>query len=432
MEPSAEKESAQVLKKNIFFQSLLQIAIYVFPFITLPYLTRVLGPDEFAVRAYSISVMNLCLIFIDFGYNALGTREIARHRDDLNFIRALTSTIFSQRLIMAVLGGIILCAIIPAIPIMAENPLYMLIAYFGTVLNALLPDFVFKGLEDMAILTKRFVVSRLVSLILIFAFVKGPDQLVLVAIFEAVPSLIAFVWSWFDVIKKRKITLSPKLIELKNSLDILKKSAVFFLSSASTTIFTNLTTVMIGIFIIDQAEISYWSLATTCIYAVQSLYNPIYNSAYPHVAARRNFSVIRKLLLLGLPVVVVGSVALYFLSPVVMWLLGGNEYEAGSAVLQYLIPVLVFSYPAIMIGFPILAVIDKEKQLTASSVIAALFHIAGLFLLLALDCFTILNIALLRCATEFIMLALRAFFVFRSRKLLTSNNNDHPIGDMNK
>ncbi len=427
MESSAEKESAQVLKKNIFFQSLLQIAIYVFP-----YLTRVLGPDEFAVRAYSISVMNLCLIFIDFGYNALGTREIARHRNDLHFIRALTSTIFSQRLIMAVFGGLILCAIIPAIPIMAENPLYMLIAYFGTVLNALLPDFVFKGLEDMAILTKRFVVSRLVSLILIFAFVKGPDQLVLVAIFEAVPSLIAFVWSWFDVIKKRKITLSPKLIELKNSLDILKKSAIFFLSSASTTIFTNLTTVMIGIFIIDQAEISYWSLATTCIYAVQSLYNPIYNSAYPHVAARRNFSVIRKLLLLGLPVVVVGSVALYFLSPVVMWLLGGNEYEAGSAVLQYLIPVLVFSYPAIMIGFPILAVIDKEKQLTASSVIAALFHIAGLFLLLALDCFTILNIALLRCATEFIMLALRAFFVFRSRKLLTSNNNDHPIGDMNK
>lgn len=418
------KDSKNVLKKNIFWQYLLQAAIYIFPLITLPYLTRVLGPDEYAVRAYSISVMNLFYVLIDFGCTAYGTREIARHRDDPTLMRKIISTVCAQRCFTAALGAGILCALIPSIPVMASNPEYMVIAYFGVVLNAMLPDFVFQGIEDMSILTKRFVVSRLVSLILIFAFVKGPDQLVLVAIFEAVPSLIAFVWSWLDIVVKRKITLSPRLLSSKRSLTTFKSSAIFFLSSASTTIFTNLTTVMIGIYIVDQADISYWSLAAMCISMVQSLYNPIYNSVYPHVTARRDFSVIKKFLILGMPVVVVGSIALVFLAPFVMWILGGAEYLDGSIVLQLLTPVLIFSYPTVLIGFPILAVLNKEKLLTTASVFAALFHIAGLLVLAFTGNFTIISVAILRCATEFVMLFLRAVFVFHCRDLMAASKKE--------
>lgn len=418
------KEPKKVLKKNIFWQYLLQIAIYVFPFITLPYLTRVLGPDEYAVRAYSISIINLFVTFIDFGCNAYGTREVARNRDNMEMVRKIVSTIMMQRVVLAIAGLGVLFAIMPTIPVMAENPEYMLIAYFGAVLTAMLPDFVFQGLEDMSILTKRFVVSRLVSLILIFAFIKGPDQLVLVAVFEAVPALIAFVWSWIDVAKKRKITLSAKLLSIKNSLTTFKTSSIFFLSSASTTIFTNLTTVMIGIYIVDQADISYWSIAAMCISVVQSLYNPIYNSVYPHVVANRDFSIIKKFLILGIPVVILGSIAVVFLAPLAMLILGGEEYLNGAIVLQLLTPVLVFSYPTVLIGYPILAVLNKEKLLTTASVSAALFHIAGLIILAATGNFTIVNVAILRCATELVMLLLRVIFVARCRDLMIESKKE--------
>ena len=141
---------------------------------------------------------------------------------------------------------------------------------------------------------------------------------------------------------------------------------------------------------------------------MQGLYNPIYNSIYPHVAANRNFGIIKRFLLIGIPVVAVGVFLLIILAPFVMWVLGGSEYLTGSVVLQVLAPLLLFSYPAVLIGFPILAVINKEKLLTASSVAAAVFQIAGLFFL----------VAILRCLAEFIMLLFRAIFVFKSRKLL--------------
>ena len=270
MKKVAQKETSAILKKNIGWQYLIQIAIYIFPFITLPYLTRVLGPDEYAVRAYSISVMNLLMAIVSFGFNPYGTREVARHRNDLDKLRSLTTSIFFQRLFLSLVTGLILLALIPNIPIMSENPEYMLISYLGMVLTAMLPDFVFQGLEDMSILTKRFV-SRLVSLVLIFAFIHGPNQLVLVAIFEAIPSLIAFVWSWIEVVVKRKITLNTRLFQLKEAWNIFKTSAVFFLSGASTTILSNFTTLMIGIYVMNQADISpallrckaYTTLSTT-------------------------------------------------------------------------------------------------------------------------------------------------------------------------
>lgn len=424
MDKESPKDSKKVLKKNIFWQYLLQIAIYVFPFITLPYLTRVLGPDEYAVRAYSISVVNLFVTLIDFGCMAYGTREIARHRDSLLRMRCLTSAILGQKTVLATLGLIVLLLIMPSIPVMATNPEYMIIAYLGAVLTAMLPDFIFQGLEDMSILTKRFIVSRLVSLILIFVFIKGPDQLVLVAIFEAIPSLIAFIWSWGDAVRKHKIVPSVKLLRIQRSFSLLKSTFIFFLSSASTTIFTNLTTIMIGIYITDQADISYWSLAAMCISAAQSLYMPIYNSVYPHVSARRDFSIIKKFLILGVPVAILGSLAIIFLSPFIMWILGGPEYVAGSTVLQFLAPVIIFSYPTVLIGFPILAVLDKEKLLTTTSVSAALFHIAGLIVLALTNNFTIINVAILRCSTEFVMLLLRIIFVAKCRHLMKTSKEE--------
>ena len=72
-----------------------------------------------------------------------------------------------------------------------------------------------------------------------------------------------------------------------------------------------------------------------------------------------------------------------------------------------------FSYPAVLLGFPVLGAIGREKQLTATSTITAVYHIAGMLVLLALGAFTIPAVAALRCTTEVVLLATRAFFVAR-------------------
>lgn len=396
--------------KNVIFQYGLQIAKYLFPFITLPYLTRVLGPDVYAVRAYILAAMTFMQVFLDYGFTSYGTLAVAKNTHDIKKIQKETSCIVFLRILLSIIGAFALVFITPLIPIMAQNPLYVVLAYIGICFKAMLPDFIFQGLEDMRIITTRYVISQTVATVFIFAFIHTPQDLLWVPAFEGLASLIALVLSWQDVLCKRKITFTK--FDKQLAVSAFKESTIFFFSSAATTIFTALTTLMIGILISDVAEVSYWSIAMMSVSAIQSLYTPITNSLYPHMIKRRDFRLFKKLLISGMIAVTIGTIAFAALSNVVMWVLGGKEYLGGSYIIAMVSPVLWFSYPAMLLGFPVLAAVGKTKQLTTSSVTSALFHIAGLLLLAICGCFTIAAIAILRCGTEAVLLIMRTVFVY--------------------
>ena len=96
-----------------------------------------------------------------------------------------------------------------------------------------------------------------------------------------------------------------------------------------------------------------------------------------------------------------------------MWILGGEQFVGGSYVVAMVSPVLWFSYPAMLLGFPVLAAVGQVRQLTVSSTVSALFHILGLAFLAFGGWLTIANVAVLRCLTEAVMLGLRVFYVAR-------------------
>jgi PST family polysaccharide transporter len=400
------------LTSNIIYQYALQIAKYLFPFITLPYLTRVLGPDTYAIRAYVLAAMVFFQVFLDYGFNSRGTKIVAEFSNDSSRVAQETSAIVILRLCLCVVGTIALIPITMCIPILHDNALYVAIAYVGVCFKAGLPDFIFQGFQEMGIITKRFVLSQSVAMVLTFVLVHGPQDILWVPTLESLASFIAFVWSWHNVLGTRGIHLCR--VSSSYLTSAFRQSSAFFLSNAASTAFSALTTLMIGILIADQAQISYWSLATTAVSAIQSLYTPITNSLYPHMIVSKDFQMLKRLLIAGMVAVTVGTVAFALLSDVVMLVLGGREYLAGSYIVAMLAPVLWFSYPGMLLGYPVLAALGKVKWLTTSTVASALFHVAGLALLAATGMFTIEAICILRCCTEAILAVLRSVFAWRS------------------
>lgn len=410
---------------NTVMQYGLQIAKYLFPFVTIPYLTRVLGPEVYAIRAYILAAMTFAQVFLDYGFNAYGTKAIALSRDDADAKYEETSSIVILRCAMFALGIPVLAGITALIPLMRANPAYVAIAYLTVCFKAMLPDFVFQGEEDMGIITQRFVISQAVGTAFIFLLVHGPADLLWVPTFEALAALIALVWSWHNVLGRRGYRFIK--VSADKLRDAFSQSTVFFLSSAATTIFTSLTTLMIGIYITDSAQISYWSIAMTAVSAIQSLYTPITNSLYPHMVVRRDFALAKRLLMLGVPTVLVGTVAFAMLRDTVMLVIGGAEYLEGSYVIGLVSPVLFFSFPAMLLGFPILAAVGRERQLTVSSIVSAIFHITGLGALALAGQFTIPHVAVLRDCTEAVLLGVRVLFVWRVVRELANHEDVNKV-----
>jgi len=403
------------LNRNLAYQYGLQVAKYFFPFVTLPYLTRVLGPDVYAVRVYVLSVMTFFQVVVDYGFTYRGTREVAIHSEDRRAVRMETTSIVVLRAAMSVVGLCALVILARFVPLLWQNFVYALIAYAGVVGKSMLPDFIFQGYQEMGILTKRFVVTQTVATVLIFLLVKGPQDLLWVPVSEMLASVVALAWSWFEVLFRRRLTFIS--VSWTTLSSIFRSSSVYFFSQVSTVLFTALTTLLIGVVIHDPAEVSYWGLTMTAVSAVQALYNPVANSLYPYIAVSRDFSRLRQFLYAG--TAAAGAVAVLFalLADQIMHFLGGAEYQDGAYVMRVVAPLLLFSYPAIVLGFPVLGAIGRVTELTWTSTISALFHVVGLLVLWGGGHFTLVSVAVLRCMTELVLLVLRAVL---ARRLTTS------------
>lgn len=70
------------IKKNILYSSILTTANYVFPLLTYPYVSRVLGVEKIGLCNFVDSIINYFILFSMMGINIVGIREIAKKKND--------------------------------------------------------------------------------------------------------------------------------------------------------------------------------------------------------------------------------------------------------------------------------------------------------------------------------------------------------------
>ncbi|MCH3968749.1 MAG: oligosaccharide flippase family protein [Atopobiaceae bacterium] len=382
----------------------LQIVKYILPFITLPYLTRVLGTEGYAVYAYVLSFMTFVQVIADFGFNLSGTKKVASasSSDEINRV---TGAIMQARLMLCFALGIAVLVISQFIPILRENLFYVFLAYIGVSLKALAPDFVFQGKEQMGPITSRYLISKGTAAALTFVFIHTVADLLWIPVLDIISGMIALVWSFAAMYKRWG--LSWARASFKDTFDELKVSGIYCISNVSSTAFSGFSTLLIGIVITDKSQISYWSLAMTCLSAVQALYSPIVNSLYPHMVTNRDFHYAKKLGLTALPFIAIGTALFAAWADPLMSILGGEDYLAGSYVIRLVAPVVFFSFYGMFFGWPILGAADKVKEITLSTLYSALLNIALLLVSVAIGIESVTVIALIRDLTEAVMCFLR-------------------------
>ena len=122
-----------------------------------------------------------------------------------------------------------------------------------------------------------------------------------------------------------------------------------------------------------------------------------------------------------LPFIIIGCIFTYYLSDQLLYIIAGEKYIEGARLLQYLIPVLLFSFPVFLFGWPALGAIGRQKENTFATFIAAGFQILCVLMLVVLNHFTLLNIAIVRNITELILMLSVLFYVYKYRNEFNYN-----------
>ena len=391
---------------------IMNIAKLIFPFLTLPYLTRVLSVEGYAMVSYVKSVMQYMQLTVDFGFMLSATTAIVAVYGDGKKIGSIVSNTILAKLMLSAAALAVLGIMIPSIELLRQNVPYVLLSFVTVALSSFLVDYLFRGLEQMQEITLRFVTMKGIATVLTFVFVRSDNDLLWIPVLDILGTLISLVLVWLRVRSYDVALCMPKLKEAWNQLKI---SFRYFISDIATTAFGALNTLLIGI-MLPTAQIALWSVAMQIISAVQVLFNPITSGIYPEMVRSRSKKLLKKVCVICIPVLILGCAALYFLAKIAVLIVSGEKYLDAVPILRLLIPLLIFSFPAMLFGWPALGAIRRVKETTATTVISAAFQCAGLALLMAVGEFTIVNIALLRCATELVLLIGRLAFCFRYRK----------------
>lgn len=406
------EKDRKMKNKNILMNTImlygLTAAKLVFPLLTLPYLTRVLSIEKYGVVSYVKSFMSYMQLLVDFGFMLSGVKEVVRYRDDRQALSQVVVDIFAARVILGCVGGVAVLICTFFIPILRPYKLFTVLSYVPIAMSALLFDYYFRGIEKMQIITVRYVVMKGISTLLTLIFVKSDVDIELIPILDSLGSLIAVILVLIEINRAGVIWSFPSI---KNALRQIRESAVYFISNMATSAFGALNTFLIGIYL-PEADIALWSVSLQIILALQQFYVPISDGIYPEMLKNKKIILIRNVLLIFMPIISLGVLLSALLAPLILKIVAGSTYMQAVDVFRCLLPILLFSFPATLLGWPVLGAINKQRQVTASTTISALVQIFGLIILIFNNCFTLINIAIIRCMTELVMLIIRfSFFV---------------------
>jgi len=182
------------LGKNIVALSILQFMNYVVPIVTVPYLTRVLGPERFGLLAFAQAVIVYFDLITDYGFNLSATRKIATHRDDPEMLSQVFWSTIAAKVTLMLACGAVLALLLQVVPALRKDALLYEAAFLTVIGSAVFPVWLFQGVEQMKFLTLGHSVARLLSIPALLLLVKQSDDYVLAAAVQgAVPIVAAII-----------------------------------------------------------------------------------------------------------------------------------------------------------------------------------------------------------------------------------------------
>ncbi len=270
------KEDQKTIATNYFSLFVLQGANYILPLITLPYLVRVLGVEKFGLVMFAQALVTFLSVFVDFGFNLSGTREVSLRRKKKEELADIFSAIMTIKFGLLIAAFFILfCVIHLFTRFQMDSDVYYL--SFGIVIgNSLFPTWFFQGTEKMKFITLINILARVIFLILVFVLIKKESDYILVPLFNSLGFIVSGLIGLLFSLKYVKIKW-PRF-DLIRRLFI--ESSSLFISNLATTLYTSCNVFILGIFAGNSIAGVYSSMEKL-ILAIKNIYTPLYQAIYP-------------------------------------------------------------------------------------------------------------------------------------------------------
>lgn len=332
-----KSKDGKALAENFTYLSLLQIASYVFPFITIPYLSRVIGVDGFGKIAFASAIIVWVQTIVDWGFGYSATRDVAKNRDNVKIISEVYSNVFWTRFFLALVCLVILLILVTVIPLLQDNAIILIFTFLLIPGHILFPDWFFQGMEKMKYTTVFNLAIKFAFTIAIFFVITKKEDYIYQPLLTSLGYIISGIIAYFIIRNKWGVKLHrphfPTILKyLKGSFDI-------FIGNLFPTMYNNFSIVLLGAIGSPTAN-GLYDGGNKFINVAQQFMSIIGRTFYPFLNRRSDkHSVYARF---NLSIAAFVSIALFLLAPIIVHVFLTPEFEESIIVLRILAVSLFF------------------------------------------------------------------------------------------
>lgn len=370
------------VKKNLGFQTIYQISIVIFPLLTSPYLSRVLGAEQLGVFSYLNSIVGYFSTFALLGVTNYGSRSIAEVKTDIKQRSRTFWEIFWMKAgtsILAILIYILYLLFICDSDIIVATVL--IITIFSTLFDI---NWLFFGLEQFQTTALRSLIIRTLCTVAIFVFVHKPSDLYKYVLIEVLSTLISNLYMW----TKLKKVVEPAKVDLKGVAQHIKPNLLLFVPLAAMSVYHMMDKTMLGA-MCEKIEGGYYYNADKAVNIPIGILSGVTTVLLPNVTSqikREDFEGFRKtfsLALYGMLTLAIymamgiTSIASEF-TPVFF----GQGYDKCIILMQWLSIVMTIKAISFAIRYLYLIPMHKEKWYISSVFVGAGVNLIANYILI--------------------------------------------------
>ncbi|PZU86785.1 MAG: flippase [Chryseobacterium sp.] len=371
--------SHKKIAENYFFMTIIQILNSLFSIVIYPYLIRALGADSYGLYVYVLSIITYFNFLINFGFDFPATKAVAEFKDDKDRLNEILSCVFTAKFYLQVISFGLMFLLIWLVPFFRNNYLIFILVFLQTISNVLFPQWYYQGVQRMRVVTLIQVIFKVLSIPLIFTFVKSASDVNIFAGINSITIILgaivaAIMIVFYDGIKIRIVGF----VSLKKWFS---DAFPFFLSSSVGIIKEQGVPILIGSFF-GMRDVALYDLANKIVIIPRTLLMSLNAALFPKIVTLNKKDVVRKIIKYEYLIGIFTVIFVIIFGKWIIQFLGGDQM-AGSYYLSIILSMSIISW--LVVGAYISFVFIPSnnyylvtKNQILASVSAAFFIIIGM------------------------------------------------------
>lgn len=271
------------LKLNMLLNAIKGVMSIIFPLVSFPYASKILGVDNMGKYGFANSVVSYFLLFADLGISVYAIREGAKIRSDKERISIFASEMYSIHCISSAGALVLMVLCVVAVPKLQVYRSLLFIMSFQILFRAIGVEWVYSIYEEYTYITVRTIFFQFIALIMLISLVKTERDINIYTGINVITVVMTNVINYFRSNKLCHIRVTCH-IQFKTHI---KAILILFYMNLTVSIYVASDTTILG-FMCGDFVVGIYSLSTKIYSIVKTIISSVLIVSIPRLSALLN------------------------------------------------------------------------------------------------------------------------------------------------